>query len=140
MLYDQVMQNTLRPRLPHLSKETEVSEKSGVPGSPGTTDFSDPSRTSALCDDRRISDRVPFPAELLLVWNHSLQLPMRYQVMDAGDGGYRIATCLPLLEGTTGMVLRLLPSRGKPLDQPVMVAWTRERTEGPGYETGLRTF
>jgi hypothetical protein len=138
MIHDSMMQSTHRLRLPRLSSAAEVSEKSEVPGSPGTTDLAAPSATST--DDRRVSDRLPFPAEMLLVWNHSLQLPIRYRVIDAGDGGYRIASSLPLMEGTTGMVLRLLPSRGKPMDQPVMVAWVRDAEDGDGYEIGLRCF
>lgn len=90
--------------------------------------------------DRRDSDRLPFPAEMVLVWNHDLQTPMRYPVSDAGDGGYRIHTSLPVLEGTTGMVLRLLPGRGRPLDQPVMVAWIKPTELCAGYDVGLRCF
>jgi len=138
MIHDSIMHSTQQSRLPRLKHAAEVSEKSEVPGSPGTTGL--PSSSTTACDDRRVSDRLPFPAEMLLVWNHSLQLPIRYRVIDAGDGGYRIASSLPLMEGTTGMVLRLLPSRGKPMDQPVMVAWVRKSDEGDGYEVGLRCF
>ena len=90
--------------------------------------------------ERRDSDRLPFPAEMVLVWNHDLQTPMRYRVLDAGDGGYRIRSSLNLLEGTTGMVLRLLPSRGQQLDQPVMVAWTKAAQGEAGFDVGLRCF
>ena len=86
---------------------------------------------------------------MVLIWNHDASLTHRYHVIDAGDGGYRILTSLPLQEGTTGMVLRLLPgnSRDDCLAQPVMVAWCRPRdgfetgAEGEsGYEAGLRVF
>jgi hypothetical protein len=90
--------------------------------------------------ERRDSDRLPFPAEMVLVWNHDLQNALRYRVLDAGDGGYRIRSSLILLEGTTGMVLRLLPSRGQQLDQPVMVVWTRPAQGEPGFDIGLRCF
>jgi len=92
------------------------------------------------CLDRRASDRLPFPAEMILVWTHDLRTPMRYQVSDAGDGGYRIHSSLPVLEGTTGIVLRLLPGRGQSLDQPVMVAWIKATEECSGYDVGLRCF
>src|SRR5688500_1868184 len=87
--------------------------------------------------NRRESDRLPFPAEMVLVWNHDLETIVRYHVIDAGDGGYRVRSSLPLLEGTTGMVLRLLPSRGQQLDQPVMVAWSTQQSDG-SFEIGLK--
>ena len=91
--------------------------------------------------DRRDSDRVPFPAEMVLVWNHDLQTAMRYRVMDAGDGGYRIRTSAPLVEGMTGMVIRMLPGRGERIDQPVMVVWMHPADGADGeYEAGLRCF
>ena len=105
-----------------------------------------PDQAVGGCDDRRAADRVPFPGEMILLWHHDPALRHRHRVLDAGDGGYRIATSLPLLEGTTGMVLRLLPSDSasdKP--QPVMVAWCCKMAGaaedgGGGYEVGLRVF
>lgn len=97
-------------------------------------------RDEIAVDDRRASDRVPFPSELILAWNNDPATPVRYRVIDAGDGGYRIQSSMPLLEGTTGMVVRLLPGRGAPLGQPVMVAWSRPSEEMDGYEVGLRFF
>jgi hypothetical protein len=95
---------------------------------------------AAALAERRRSDRIPFPAEIVLEWNHNLGAAVRYQVLDAGDGGYRIHSSVPMLDGTTGMVIRLLPGRGEPLGQPVMVAWCRtSETEG-GYEIGVRCF
>ena len=96
-----------------------------------------PSAKSAT--NRRESDRLPFPAEMVLVWNYDLETVVRYHVIDAGDGGYRIRSSLPLLEGTTGMVLRLLPGRGQQLDQPVMVAWSKSSADG-AFEIGLKCF
>jgi len=99
-----------------------------------------PPQANGTCIDRRESDRLPFPAEMVLVWNHDLSTPIRYRVVDAGDGGYRVQSAIPMLEGTTGMVLRLLPGRGQPLDQPVMVAWSRRSPNRDVYEIGLRCF
>lgn len=96
-------------------------------------------RVAQSAAERRGSDRLPFPAEMVLVWNHDLGTPMRYRVLDAGDGGYRIHSTFNMLEGTTAMVLRLLPGRGQQLDQPVMVAWSRATADGE-YEIGLRCF
>jgi hypothetical protein len=134
MLHDGIMSRSLRP-----------------PGArQGDSRADDPSLL-----ERRDSDRVPFPAELVLVWNHDLHTPMRYRVIDAGDGGYRIRTSTPLIEGMTGMVIRMLPSqKGVRLDQPVMVVWTHPVRQAPGrdskgdsgrdssgdYEAGLRCF
>lgn len=106
------------------------------------------------CDDRRRADRLPFPCEMILLWNHDASLRHRHRVIDASDGGYRICSTLPLLPGTTGMVLRLLPCGGHDKAQPVMVVWCRKaagdgndgdaggaRGEGDrGYEVGLRIF
>lgn len=90
--------------------------------------------------ERRASDRVPFPAELVLAWNHDLAHRMRYRIIDAGDGGYRIHSSLPILEGTTGMVLRMLPGGKQPLDQPVMVVWCHAAEDADGFDVGLRLF
>ncbi|MHC4991061.1 MAG: PilZ domain-containing protein, partial [Planctomycetota bacterium] len=65
--------------------------------------------TGASNDDRRRHDRVPFPSEITLVWHHDLAHPLRYRIIDASDGGLRILSSTPLLEGMTGTVLRLLP-------------------------------
>ena len=97
-------------------------------------------QADSACAERRHSDRVPFPAELILAWNHDTRSPVRYRVIDAGDGGYRIQSSMPMLEGTTGMVVRLLPGRGEPIGQPVMVAWSRPADEGAGFDIGLRFF
>ncbi|TVQ51896.1 MAG: hypothetical protein EA377_11365 [Phycisphaerales bacterium] len=93
-----------------------------------------------LADDRRTGDRVPYPAELLIAWMHDLRTPVRYRVIDAGDGGFRIRTRTPVIEGMTGVALKLLPE-GQAIDQSVMVAWTKATDEQDGeYEIGLRYF
>lgn len=90
-------------------------------------------------DDRRESPRVPFPVEISLVWHHDFALIHRYRMVDASDGGFRIRSAMPVLEGTTGMVLRLLP-KGEKVERSVMVAWCREDAEAGGYLLGLRCF
>lgn len=89
--------------------------------------------------DRRGSHRVPFPAELLLIWHHDLRNSVRYRIIDASDGGFRISSSLPLLEGMTGMALKMLPE-GSPIEHCVMIAWVRRRDEFNDYEIGLRYF
>lgn len=89
--------------------------------------------------DRRRSDRVPFPAELVLAWLHDMGTLLRFRVVDAGDGGFRIRTGTPIVEGMTGMVVRLLPS-GEPLDRPVMVAWVGPPEDDGQRQIGLRYF
>src|SRR5258708_3193379 len=61
--------------------------------------------------DRRVSDRLPFPGELVIVWNCDMSLAKaaRYEVIDAGDGGFRIRADRELAIDMTGIVLRLLP-------------------------------
>ena len=88
-------------------------------------------------DDRRHHDRVPFPAEMTLIWHHDVDTMLRYRILDASDGGFRLRSSTPMLTGMTGMVLRLLPE-GRAMDQPVMVAWCRR--DGGEYEIGLETF
>lgn len=96
-------------------------------------------RNGAAVDDRRAGDRVPYPAELVLVWMHDLGTPVRCRVVDAGDGGFRIRTKLPLIHGTTGMAMRLLPE-GHPIDRPVMVVWVGPSDDAGEHEVGLRYF
>ena len=93
---------------------------------------------STVEDDRRASDRLPFPGELVVLWHHDLSTPIRYRIVDAGDGGFRLRTSVPLLEGTTGIALQLLPG-GEPLNQPIMVIWARTMSDGD-QELGVRTF
>ena len=80
--------------------------------------------------DRRSSERMPVTFELVVRWHHEPDTPVRYQLLDIGEGGYRILSSLPMLSGMTGVALRLLP-QGKPLNKVVMVAWTNQPpTEG----------
>ncbi|MHC4910417.1 MAG: PilZ domain-containing protein [Planctomycetota bacterium] len=97
-----------------------------------------PFQKAAPPGERRVSDRVPFPAEITLVWNHDPSTVVRYATLDASDGGYRIQTSVPVLPGTTGVALRLLPE-GRPLNCAIMVAWSAPSEDG-GYEVGLRCF
>jgi hypothetical protein len=103
-------------------------------------DFSIPRRTEALTEaDRRRTARVPFPVELVVLWHHDLTEPVRYQVVDAGDGGFRVRTSTPIQTGTTGTALTLLPE-GHPVDKSVMVVWCGHNEPKGGYEVGLRFF
>lgn len=97
--------------------------------------FSSP--TLATC--RRSGDRLPYPAELILIWNHDPATRIRYRVLDAGDGGCRIHTSLPLIEGMTGMALKLLPE-GNAINRPIMVVWNGRSQDDDGHEAGLRFF
>jgi hypothetical protein len=63
--------------------------------------------------DRRQHDRLPCPVEIVLAWHHEPETPIRYHLQDAGDGGLRISSRHPLMQGMTGIALRLLP-RAKP--------------------------
>lgn len=93
-------------------------------------------RTTDLDANRRASPRVSCPAELVIAWLEDVATPMRYGLIDVSEGGYRIQSSLPRLTGTTGLVLRYLPS-GEAVDEPVMVAWTRRGDDGR-YDLGLR--
>lgn len=96
------------------------------------------SQSLAAC--RRSGDRLPYPAELVLIWNHDPGTRIRYRVIDASDGGCRIHSSLPLIEGMTGMALKLLPE-GAAVNRPVMVVWNGpSRDDDDGHEAGLRFF
>ena len=49
--------------------------------------------------ERRTLPRTSFPAELVLIWHHDPQTPIRYQVVDAHENGVRIRTTVPMIEG-----------------------------------------
>lgn len=89
--------------------------------------------------ERRRSDRLPFPGEVVILWHHDLETMIRYRIVDAGDGGFRIVTATPILEGMTGMAVKLLPG-GQQLDRPIMVGWLGEPDERGEREVGLRYF
>lgn len=90
----------------------------------------------AAAHDLRETTRVPCPAEITLIWHHSPSSIVRYRVVDASDGGLRLRSAVPLLEGTTGMVMRMLPE-GTAIEKPVMVVWSHSADRG-GYEIGVR--
>lgn len=94
------------------------------------------SSDSETSTERRGSARTAASGELALAWSHDRQNTMRYQLIDVGDGGMRIQSTVPILTGTIGTALRLLPE-GEKLDQPVMVVWVR-RLEDELYDIGLR--
>jgi len=86
--------------------------------------------------DLRRAPRVPCPAEITVVWHHNPSTVVRYRVLDASDGGLRLRSFVPLLEGTTGMVMRMLPE-GTPIEKPVMVVWSKPAEQG-GFALGVR--
>lgn len=86
--------------------------------------------------ERRAFQRVPFPAELVVTWFHDMKTPIRYRVIDAGEGGFRIRTTLPLIQGMTGVALKLLPE-GRTIERTVSVAWVR-LVNGLESDAGLK--
>ena len=87
-------------------------------------------------DQRSGPARTACSGELVLSWSHDRANTMRYQLIDVGDGGMRIQSSTPILTGTIGLALRLLPEGAK-MNQSVMVVWVRE-LEGGLYDIGLR--
>jgi hypothetical protein len=90
----------------------------------------------AASGERRASDRADGSGELVLCWSHDRDNTLRYRLIDVGDGGMRIQSSTPILTGTIGLALRLLPE-GEMLDQTVMVVWVRQLEDGQ-YDIGLR--
>jgi hypothetical protein len=95
-----------------------------------------PQPYSEIALERRSSPRTSCTAELTLTWLHDSRTPVRYHVLDAGEGGFRILTATPLLEGMTGIAWKLLPE-GRPIRRTVVVAWIASTADGM-TEAGLR--
>ena len=87
-------------------------------------------------DDRRRSSRASVSAELVVRWHHDPDTPIRYRVLDMGDGGVRILSGIPLLRGLSGLAVKLLPE-GKSINRPCSVSWARPPTLGGPFEIGL---
>jgi hypothetical protein len=102
---------------------------------PGTSQY----HPAMSAGERRASERVPCPAELIVLWHHDLTSPVRYELADASDGGFRVRTSLPMQYGMTGMALKLLPD-GRDVNDAVMVVWCRETRQPGVFEVGLRCF
>lgn len=103
--------------------------------------FFKPNRSSTHVD-RRGSERKPFDSEVLIRWHGHGPGLMRFRLVDASEGGYRLRLNTPLLEGMTGVALKVLPE-GDPVHRTVAVAWVRpvgdydEADEHHEYEAGL---
>ncbi|MCH7798738.1 MAG: PilZ domain-containing protein [Planctomycetes bacterium] len=87
-------------------------------------------------DDRRQSPRTAQRAELVVRWHHAPDTPVRYRVLDVGDGGVRILSALPLLRGLSGTAITLLP-KGEPINRPCSVSWARPPAMRGPFEIGL---
>ncbi len=70
--------------------------------------------------ERRKLPRKSFPAELVLIWHHDPQMPIRYQVIDAHENGVRIRTTVPMIEGMVGRALKMIP-QALSVERSVMV-------------------
>lgn len=87
-------------------------------------------------EDRRRTPRLPCPGEITLAWLHDPATPIRLTLINVSDGGLRVRSSLPVLDGTTGVAMRLLPE-GRPIDRAVSVSWCRADEAG-GWQIGLR--
>ena len=87
-------------------------------------------------DDRRRSPRAQTRAELVVRWHHDPDTPIRYPVLDVGDGGVRILSGLPLLRGMSGTAVKMLPD-GESINRPCSVSWARPPAVGGPFEIGL---
>ena len=85
--------------------------------------------------DRRSSSRRTTREEIIITWWHAPGMPIRYRLIDRGDGGARIHASVPVPVYTSGSVERILPG-GEVIDQPVRVAWISESEDG--WDIGLR--
>lgn len=86
--------------------------------------------------ERRYNNgRVPMNGEVLIVWSHAKDSPLRYRILDISEGGMRIHSLLPLHEGMTGVALSILPS-ATALNRDFQIMWCRRG--GNAYEAGVR--
>lgn len=90
----------------------------------------------SMLTERRRSQREVFPAELVVKWHHEQEILIRYEVIDSSEGGFRIRSSMPMLEGMTGIALKLLPE-GTRVNRTVMIVWTGLSTSGGSSEFGL---
>ncbi len=74
-----------------------------------------------------------------MLWHFDPTEVLRFSAVDVSDGGMKLRTSTPLVEGMTGMVLNLLP-KGEPVNRAAMVVWVRPVANDNGYEAGLRFF
>ncbi|MHC4129361.1 MAG: PilZ domain-containing protein [Planctomycetota bacterium] len=88
-------------------------------------------------DERRRSARAPVQAELVVLWHHDPGTPVRYPVLDIGDGGARIRSTTPLRKGMSGTAVKLLP-RGEQIHRMCTVLWSRPPQADGSFEIGLR--
>jgi hypothetical protein len=76
-------------------------------------------------------------AELVILWHHDPETPVRYPVLDLGEGGARIQSGTPLLEDMSGTAVKLLP-KGETINRMCTVSWIRASATGGPFEIGLR--
>ncbi|MCA9290759.1 MAG: hypothetical protein KDA25_06500 [Phycisphaerales bacterium] len=86
--------------------------------------------------DPRSSERVPCPCELMVRWLHAPECPTRYEILDVGNGGFRIRHTLPVLEGMVGVAVKLLPT-GEAINRCVRVVWVDRPVGHEPGEAGL---
>jgi hypothetical protein len=96
-------------------------------------------RSASIASERRESYRANCTVEVTIAWQDHPSVPCRYAAGDLSDGGLRIRSALPMLEGTVGRALRMLPT-GREIDRPVMVIWSQRDDETGRYDIGLRYF
>ncbi len=87
--------------------------------------------------ERRRSARTAVQAELVVRWHHDPDTPVRFPVLDIGDGGARILSATPLGKGMSGTAVKLLPT-GETIHRMCTVAWSRQTEAGGPFEIGLR--
>ncbi len=105
--------------------------------------FQDPESRAidAANAERRGAARDEFPAEVVVLWHHQPWASIRYQMVDLSEGGLRLRSNLPFVEGSSATFVRILPE-GTRLGRSGMVAWSRRVPyDGrPVFEAGFRFF
>ena len=87
--------------------------------------------------ERRRSGRTAVQAELVVRWHHDPDTPVRFPVLNIGDGGARILSATPLARGMSGTAVKLLP-RGEAIHRMCTVCWSRPQQDHGPFEIGLR--
>jgi hypothetical protein len=89
--------------------------------------------------DRRNRTRRDLSTEIVVRWHGDPTTPIRYRTADCSATGLRFESSIPILEGMTGSLHAMVPSDDL-VDSNIMVAWSRPRRDGHGYDVGARYF
>ena len=87
--------------------------------------------------DRRLAARQTTGGELVIRWHHDPDTPVRYRIVDIGEGGVRLLSGFPMRPGMSGTAVSILPT-GRKLNRMCTVSWQNGPAIDGVFEIGLR--